>query len=62
MINIAEPKISDQNIRAVLNSLKKNSVSTYGGEVTQFETLLSEYSKLEVVCVNSGTKRFRNFY
>ncbi len=55
MINIAEPKISEENIRSVLNSLRENSVSTYGGEVAEFEELLRNHTTLEAVCVNSGT-------
>lgn len=55
MINIAEPIISEKNIRSVLDALRKNSVSTYGEEVRHFEALLSDHSKLHSVCVNSGT-------
>ena len=55
MINISEPSISSENIRAVLNCLKSNSVSTYGSEVTDFEKRLTEHCLLDAVAVTSGT-------
>lgn len=55
MINISEPKISSENIAAVLAALESNSVSTYGGEIVEFEAKLKSHTGMNVIAVNSGT-------
>ena len=55
MINISEPEISVENLQAVMAALQNNSVSTYGVEVSIFETKLKERCHLDAVAVNSGT-------
>lgn len=55
MINIAEPRISEADIMAVVKAMKSNSVSTYGNEVNEFENRLHDQTGLSAVALNSGT-------
>ncbi|MEL0238367.1 MAG: DegT/DnrJ/EryC1/StrS family aminotransferase [Gammaproteobacteria bacterium] len=56
MINISVPFISKQNQEDVMHALIKESVSTYGIEVNDFEEAISKKCKTKyVVAVNSGT-------